>query len=88
MGVALFSWIAGKWHEHDVKKGKKASRKIEDIELPGFMSIFNENMVCTALLMTLFFGIILLLLGRDYLTRLASWLRAQASCNRYTYRPV
>ena len=68
MGVALFSWIAGKWHEHDVKKGKKASKKIEDIELPGFMSIFNENMVCTALLMTLFFGIILLLLGRDYLT--------------------
>ena len=67
MGVALFSWIAGKWHEHDVKKGKKASRKIEDIELPGFMSIFNENMVCTALLMTLFFGIILLLLGRVYL---------------------
>lgn len=68
MGVALFSWIAGKWHEHDVKKGKKASKKIEDIELPGFMAIFNENMVCTALLMTLFFGIILLLLGRDYLT--------------------
>mgnify|MGYP005756935307 CR=1 FL=1 len=32
------------------------------------MAIFNENMVCTALLMTLFFGIILLLLGRDYLT--------------------
>ena len=78
MGVALFSWIAGKWHEHDVKKGKKASRKIEDIELPGFMSIFNENMVCTALLMTLFFGIILLLLGRDYLTE-AGFLAEGAS---------
>ena len=68
MGVALFSWIAGKMHERQEKKGKKASKKIEDIELPGFMSIFNENMVCTALLMTLFFGAILLLLGRDYLT--------------------
>ena len=78
MGVALFSWIAGKWHEHDIKKGKKASKKIEDIELPGFMSIFNENMVCTALLMTLFFGIILLLLGRDYLTE-AGFLAEGAS---------
>ena len=68
MGVALFSWIAGKMHERDVKKGKEASKKLEDIELPGFMSIFNENMVCTAILMTVFFGAILLILGRDYLT--------------------
>ena len=68
MGVALFSWIAGKMHEHDVKKGKEASKKLEDIELPGFMSIFNENMVCTAILMTVFYGAILLILGRDYLT--------------------
>lgn len=78
MGVALFSWIAGKMHEHDEKKGKKASRRIEDIELPGFMSIFNENMVCTALLMTIFFGAILLLLGRDYLVE-AGFLGENAS---------
>lgn len=78
MGVALFSWIAGKMHDHDVKKGKKASKRLEDIELPGFMAIFNENMVCTALLMTLFFGIILLLLGRDYLTE-AGFLAEGAS---------
>lgn len=68
MGVALFSWIAGKMHERDVKKGRKASKKLEDIELPGFMSMFNENMVCTAILMTVFFGAILVILGRDYLT--------------------
>lgn len=78
MGVALFSWIAGKMHERDEKKGKKASRRIEDIELPGFMSIFNENMVCTALLMTVFFGAILLILGRDYLIE-AGFLGENAS---------
>ena len=78
MGVALFSWIAGKMHERDEKKGKKASRRIEDIELPGFMSIFNENMVCTALLMTIFFGAILLILGRDYLIE-AGFLGENAS---------
>ena len=78
MGVALFSWIAGKMHESDEKKGKKASRRIEDIELPGFMSIFNENMVCTALLMTVFFGAILLILGRDYLIE-AGFLGENAS---------
>lgn len=78
MGVALFSWIAGKMHESDERKGKKVSRRIEDIELPGFMSIFNENMVCTALLMTIFFGAILLILGRDYLIE-AGFLGENAS---------
>ena len=32
------------------------------------MSIFNENMVCTSILMLIFFGAILCILGRDYLT--------------------
>lgn len=63
-GVALNTWIADKLFN---KKGKKA-KKIDDIELPGFMSIFNENMVCTSILMLIFFGAILCILGRDYLT--------------------
>lgn len=65
-GIAFFSWIAEKIGEKRNKKGKK-SRKLEDIELPGFMSIFNENMVCTSILMFLFFGAILLVLGKNYL---------------------
>ena len=34
--------------------------------MPGFFSIFNENMVCTALLMTAFFGVILAIIGKPY----------------------
>lgn len=64
-GVALNAWLAEKFFSG--KKGKKA-KKIDDIELPGFMSIFNENMVCTSILMLIFFGAILVILGRDYLT--------------------
>lgn len=66
-GIALFSKIAEKMGESGKKSGKKSSKKLEDIELPGFMSIFNENMVCTSILMLIFFGAILLVLGKDYL---------------------
>ena len=64
-GVALNYWLAGKLFGR--KKDGKEVKKIDDIELPGFMSIFNENMVCTSILMLVFFGAILCILGRDYL---------------------
>ena len=48
------------------KIGKK-SKKLEDIEFPGFLSVFNENMVSTSILMLLFFGIILVMLGKPFL---------------------
>ncbi|MDY6019223.1 MAG: PTS ascorbate transporter subunit IIC [Anaerococcus sp.] len=48
-------------------KHKDESKNLDDIELPGFLSIFNENMVATAILMTLFFGTIQLVLGKEYL---------------------
>ncbi|TDW19812.1 PTS system IIC component (L-Asc family) [Breznakia blatticola] len=59
-GIALASWAASKMKF-------KSSKQIEDIKLPGFLSIFNENMVSTAILMLLFFGIILVVLGQPYL---------------------
>ncbi|MFT4004496.1 MAG: PTS ascorbate transporter subunit IIC [Lacrimispora sp.] len=64
-GIALNAWIAERFFGK--KKNGKEVKKIEDIELPGFMSIFNENMVCTSILMVIFFGAILCILGRDYL---------------------
>jgi PTS system ascorbate-specific IIC component len=64
-GVAINYWLAEKLFGK--KKNGKDVKKIDDVELPGFMSIFNENMVCTSILMLLFFGIILVVLGKDYL---------------------
>lgn len=66
-GVALFTYLADKMAKADKKAGRTGSKKIEDIELPGFMSIFNDNMVATGVLMLIFFGIILAILGKPFL---------------------
>ena len=47
------------------KMGGKNGKKLEDIKLPGFLSIFNENIVATAVLMSVFFGGIMAILGAD-----------------------
>lgn len=59
-GIAIFGKIAEKMKT-------KSSRRLDDIKFPGFLSIFNENMVATSVLMFLFFGAILMVLGKDYL---------------------
>lgn len=65
--IAISSYLAEKMSERDKKKGKKEAAKLEDIQLPGWLSMFNENMVATGILMTVFFGVILLILGKPYL---------------------
>lgn len=59
-GIAIFSKLA------DKLKGK-STKRLDDIKFPGFLSIFNENMVATSILMFIFFGAILAVLGKDYL---------------------
>ena len=55
-GVAFFYWLAGKLFGNENKKNKgKKVKRIEDIELPGFMSMFNDNMVSASILMLAFF---------------------------------
>lgn len=59
-GVYFFAKLAEKMKS-------KNSKRLEDMELPGFFSIFQENMVSTSVLMLFFFGIILVVLGKPYL---------------------
>lgn len=48
------------------KIGKKED-SIENIKLPGFLQIFSDNVVSTSVLMFLFFGVIMAVLGEDFL---------------------
>lgn len=66
-GIRLGYWAADKFFGKDGgKKKDKEIKKVGDMELPGFFQIFNENMVCTAILMTVFFGIIMSIIGKDF----------------------
>ena len=62
-GIRLGYWAADKFF--GAKDGKEI-KKVGEMEMPGFFSIFNENMVCTAILMTIFFGVIMAIIGKPY----------------------
>jgi PTS system ascorbate-specific IIC component len=67
-GIFFFAKLSEWLSKRAAKKGKKVENKrLEDIELPGFLSMFNDNMVSTSILMLFFFGIILVVLGPTYL---------------------
>ena len=65
-GIRLGYIVADKVFGTNGGKKQKEIKKVGDMEMPGFFSIFNENMVCTAILMTVFFGAIMTVIGRPY----------------------
>ena len=52
------------------KKFGNKGRKIEDLQLPGFLSMFNDNVVATGILMMAFFGAIMGILGTDLMHKI------------------
>ena len=65
------------------KMGGKNGKKLEDIKLPGFLSIFNENIVATAVLMSVFFGGIMAILGADLMHTLDKGFNAKQNFGFY-----
>ena len=68
-GIRLGYWAADKLFGEKKDKNGNVTRKVKkvgELEMPGFFSIFNENMVCTAILMTVFFGTIMLIIGKPF----------------------
>ncbi len=63
-GIRFGYWLAGVLFGD--RGGKRKVKKVGDLEMPGFFSIFNENMVCTAILMTVFFSIIMVVIGKPF----------------------
>lgn len=60
-GIPMYQWLGKK-----LFGGKSGHDKsFEDYELPGWLSIFNENTVSTSVLMLLFIGIIMIVTGKD-----------------------
>lgn len=74
-GIWLTDKIAGKMG----KKGKS----IEELELPGFLSIFSDNVVATGTLMMIFFGIIMAILGPELLHEIDKGFKANTNFGFY-----
>ena len=58
--VKLTEWLAP-------KIGGKNKKSLDEIELPGWTSIFTDNVVTTSIIMLIFFGTLMLVLGKDFL---------------------
>lgn len=56
-------WLTDKLAGWLSKKGE--TKRIEDLNLPGFLKVFNDNTVTTGILMIIFFGIIIGILGPE-----------------------
>ena len=65
-GIRLGYILADKLFGTNGGKRQKEIKKVGEMEMPGFFSIFNENMVCTAILMTAFFGTIMAIIGKPF----------------------
>lgn len=66
------------------KIGKKED-SIENIKMPGFLQMFSDNVVSTSVLMFVFFGIIMVILGEDFMRGLDDTFTATTAFPVYIF---
>lgn len=75
LGVWVTDKVAGKIGN--------AENNLENIKLPGWLSIFNDSVVASSILMILFFGVIMGVLGEDYMRQLDKGFKANSDFSIY-----
>ncbi len=80
------AWKIGKKIEKDsiAKTGKKP-KSLDDIKLPGWLSIFDDVYVASFITMFIFFGILILSLGRDTIMQIDPDFGADSSFLVYIF---
>lgn len=80
--------IAYEYGRHIEKKAKKEGKevkKFDNIELPGFLSIFDDMYVASFIVMLIYFSILMMLIGKDAMMEIDSSLGAGDSFALYIF---
>jgi PTS system ascorbate-specific IIC component len=75
-GIYLFDKLSTWIGNMDKKKGKEP-KKIGEVKLPGFLSIMNDTTVAASVVMLLFFGVMMLIIGKEYMLTVDESLATQ-----------
>lgn len=63
----------------------KDGKGIDEIELPGFLSFFKESIVATSILMFVFFGLIMGILGKDLMMTIDTAYGSSGGAQNYVF---
>lgn len=75
-GIYIFDKLATWIGDMDRRKGKEI-KKIGELKLPGFLSIMNDTTVSASVVMLLFFGGMMLIIGKPFMLTVDETLKTQ-----------
>ena len=80
------AWEVGKKIEkNSIKKTGKKPKRLDDLRLPGWLRIFDDVYVSCFLVMFIFFGIIMAIIGKEAMMEIDSSLSAGSSFLMYIF---
>lgn len=75
----------GRYLEKKAKKKGKEVKKFENMELPGWLAIFNDMYVASFLVMLIYFGVLISLIGKEGMMSVDSSLSEGTSFSLYIF---